>query len=469
VSARESAPFEFLLGLLALVTIWALIAIAPPLPAAFAGLGAIATTLLFLPDGLDMLMRLYLRSRLVRGPSLGQEPAASTSFDVPDFSAHRKQLHLRQWAILLSVHDLAGEMQSFLTTVENYRDILWVIDDCSSDRTADLLEGAGVSCIRGTVNRHKPGAIQQLLEQLPPEIETVLVMDPDTRIVSDRATIEGLIFDFQRSGLAAMTPRIDVRKDGLVASLQRFEYFLALGLGRKSMGRFAVTSGVSFYRRRDLEFALHEHSLSVYAEDLETALILLAADRDCYYDDRVIFETEGMTTWSRIFSQRAGWAYGLARVYFSRLAEIRRIAGRGAFAFYQFVLYLGGLCLLGQPLRLIAGGVILLSLVSGFLELSGLGGAATQLIDTSQFLIFYGIYFAIALLTLGLAVPRGERLHLLPMVPLYGFYVLFLIVPISLGYLNWLSLRVAGRRVFRDHYQDEASLRARHQQSAGAA
>ena len=45
-----------------------------------------------------------------------------------------------------------------------------------------------------------------------------------------------------------------------------------------------------------------------------------------------------------------------------------------------------------------------------------------------------------------------------PIVPLYFFYAAFHIVPASVGYLNWLSLRIRGRRLFADHYQDETSL-----------
>ena len=42
---------------------------------------------------------------------------------------------------------------------------------------------------------------------------------------------------------------------------------------------------------------------------------------------------------------------------------------------------------------------------------------------------------------------------------MYFFYALMQILPNTVGYANWLSLRLWGRRVFADHYQDEESLR----------
>jgi hypothetical protein len=43
-------------------------------------------------------------------------------------------------------------------------------------------------------------------------------------------------------------------------------------------------------------------------------------------------------------------------------------------------------------------------------------------------------------------------------VPLYFFYAVAQIVPVSVGYANWLSLRLRGKRLFADHYQEEATL-----------
>ena len=34
------------------------------------------------------------------------------------------------------------------------------------------------------------------------------------------------------------------------------------------------------------------------------------------------------------------------------------------------------------------------------------------------------------------------------------------IVPMTVGFINWVTLQMLGRRVYRDHYESDASLRA---------
>lgn len=63
--------------------------------------------------------------------------------------------------------------------MQPFRDRLCLIDDCSTDYTSALIRQAGFRCIRGERNRKKPGAIRTLLDALPPEVETVVGLDPD--------------------------------------------------------------------------------------------------------------------------------------------------------------------------------------------------------------------------------------------------------------------------------------------------
>src|SRR6202034_3886935 len=96
--------------------------------------------------------------------------------------------------------------------------------------------------------------------------------------------VERFVSDFQLSGAAAACPRIMIEPDGFLARFQAFEYALAFRIGRASLADFSITSGVSLYRRDALQRALQEHSLSVYAEDFENAIILLSHGERIYYD-----------------------------------------------------------------------------------------------------------------------------------------------------------------------------------------
>ncbi len=110
-----------------------------------------------------------------------------------------------------------------------------------------------------------------------------MVIDPDIRIrgLDEGSSIDlnRFVSDFQQSGAAAACPRIMIEPDGFLARFQAFEYALAFRVGRESLSDFSITSGVSFYRRSALARALAEHSLSVYAEDFENAVILLSPRR----------------------------------------------------------------------------------------------------------------------------------------------------------------------------------------------
>ncbi len=465
MNRRPTNRWSLALALAALATGWAIVA-------ASVGLGPVAVTAAYLSlvlvsslDLLDYLVRLYVVN--FSSTPGGAHPARMA----PSFSPVQKRLHVRPYALVVSVYNEAAEIAGFLSAMEPFRNRLWIVDDGSTDDTLSLLEGAGYRCIPGHVNRKKPGAIRRLLRSLPREIETVVVLDPDIRPAGWANTVSGaldsVVFDLQRSRAAGVTPLITVRAGGLLALFQRFEYFMALAIGRRSLGDSAVSSGIAVYQRAALERALARHSLSVYAEDLELSLLLLGEGEQIYYDGRLEVETGGQETFAALFSQRVGWAYGLLRTYTLRFREVRRISARGPFLAYQFLGYFGVVSILLQPLRLAAALALAVSFVNGLGDLAG-AAAIPELAfaPPSLFVLTYAHYLVLALLALMTAVPPGKRLELIGVVPLYMFYAVGLAIPTTVGYLNWFLIKTIGRRLYRDHYQDERSLR---EEAAGAA
>jgi cellulose synthase/poly-beta-1,6-N-acetylglucosamine synthase-like glycosyltransferase len=413
-------------------------------------------------DFLDLVLRAWFRRRHTRGAQ-GEASPTSVPLEVGRFTPYQMRLHLRPYALLVSVHNAEEELDDFLEAIAPYRDRLWVIDDASTDDTWFRLRQAGVQCIRGDPNRKKPGAIKELLAHLPPDVATVVVLDPDVRILDAAAggipDLERVVFEFQRSRRAAACPRIVVRPDGWLAQLQALEYCIGLGLGRKSLGDHCITSGVALYRRDALAGALEEHTLSVYAEDLKNALILLGRGESIYYDERLVIETAAKRTWRAWFSQRVGWHYGLLKVYRENFRDVRRSANGRPFFIYQYLVYMGGFTLLLHPFRLLSLGILTLSTANGLDLLLGLDWVPdAPVTEPAYFLFAYLNYTALTLAASSLATTRfREWRRLLPVTPLYFFYVLFLILPATLGYANWFSLRLMGRRLYRDHFQDEES------------
>lgn len=424
-------------------------------------LGYLLASLVVFVDLIDLVVRAFVARR---DPG-GREPSTSIPLRSGGFTPFQMRLHLQPYALLVSLHNAEDEMDDFLEAMAAHRDRLWVIDDASTDHTWFRLERSGVRCFRSPVNLKKPGAIKELLSRLPPEIATVVVLDPDVRFLAGErrgiSNLERVVFEFQRSGMAATSPRIVVREDGWLARLQQFEYDLACRLGRMSLADHGVTSGVAIYRRDALELALRQHSLSVYAEDLRNALILLGRGEGVYYDDRLVAETEGKRTWRTWFSQRVGWSYGLIRVYLENFADVRGASRGGLFYRYQYLVYMGLFALVLHPLRVLSLLLLVVSTANGLDGLLGLNwipdGPAT---DPAYFILAYVKYTGYALLASSLlAKDPSEWLALVPTVPIYFFYGLTQILPATLGYANWVSLQFGGPRVYRDHYQDEGSLR----------
>jgi glycosyltransferase involved in cell wall biosynthesis len=416
----------------------------------------IAVSLLVFLDFIDILVRLHV-ARLTASAD-----GTSIPLDIGEFTPRQMKLHLRPWALIVSVHNLEDDLDAFLESMERYRDRLWVIDDASTDGTFVRLRQAGVQCIRGSVNRKKPGALKELLRHLPPDVETIGILDPDVHIRNNSANelsdLERSLFVFQRSGCAAMCPRIEVRQDGWLARLQGLEYAITFAVGRRSLADRSVTSGVAFYRRDALEHVFERHKLSVYAEDLRNALLLLGHGEQIYYDERLSVDTIGKRTLHSWFSQRVGWFFGLIRVYQDSFDDIRRIAGRHPFFVYHYVFYMGICALALHPLKLVALALSAAGIANGFDDLLGLGVIPnTPWTDPAYFVLAYLKY---TLLTAGLLafVVKGDRKHLAGSVPLFYLYQLLHIIPVTVGYANWLALRFLGRRVYRDHFQDEESL-----------
>jgi cellulose synthase/poly-beta-1,6-N-acetylglucosamine synthase-like glycosyltransferase len=447
-----------------LLTIWIVLAAANVQAASVSLLIYGLANLIVYTDALDLFLRLHVRRRHTATAS----PSADTrnvSIDLVGSlpGGIRRMVPLRPYAIVASVFNLGDRLDEFTESFAAYRDRVWLISDGSTDSTVTRLLQDGWRCFDDGVNRRKPAALRLLLERLPAHIETVMVIDPDIRIRGlsggSSAELERVIGDFQQSGAAAVCPRVMIEPDGLLARFQAFEYALAFRVGRESLADYSITSGVSIYRRDALWRALREHSLSVYAEDLENAVILLSQDERIYYDGRLVVSTEGPGTLGRWFSQRVGWYHGLLKVYSERLGAIWRISKRTPFAGYHFVIYIGGLSLVLHLVKIFSALLLLLSLIGGFDSLFLVHLLPRNaLTSPSYFIGAVGSYLALGVIALFTVVPKSERAYVAPIVPLYLLYALTHLLPMTVGFGNFIAVRLWGRRLYKDHYErDPAS------------
>jgi len=409
-------------------------------------------------DVIDLLGRMW--ARRING---SQFQGPSIDLCLPEISQTEIALTMAPYAIVASVHDAADDIDRFIAAMQPFKDRMWLIDDGSRDDTLRRLRLLGWNCIDGGINRKKPGALMHLLRLLPAEIETVLVLDPDVKLVADpgsaRPLMDRVICDLQRSGAAALTPRFVVYRHGWLEECQALEYELCCGLGRRSLGDICTNSGVSIYRRSALQSVLSRHTLSVYAEDFENSLLLLSAGERVYYDDRLVFSTEPKRTWVALFSQRVGWAFGWGRLFVERLPLLLRIARRGPLATYQYLIYLGFNGIVMLPMKLLSAAILAASLLKGVDDLLG-----TQLMpdrDWNQPILFALSYVktsVVLCIACAVALPRADRLRHAAILPFYCMYSILQFIPITVGFLNVATMRLFGRRLYADHYDNNPQV-----------
>ncbi|HEY6451638.1 MAG TPA: glycosyltransferase family 2 protein [Steroidobacteraceae bacterium] len=457
------------LAVCALLAGWIALAVINAHAVGFSILVFALANLIVYTDAIDYALRLYMRRRHVASAGAELEGAQNGELSI-NLAAIlpprvRRAVPPSPYAIVASVFNLEDRLDEFMAAFARYRQRVWLISDGSTDNTVLRLRQAGWRCLEETTNRRKPAALRRLLERLPAQIETVMVIDPDIRI---RGTDEGssidverFVSDFQQSGAAAACPRIMIEPDGFLARFQAFEYALAFRVGRESLADFSITSGVSFYRRNALQRVLREHSLSVYAEDLENAFILLGQGERIYYDGRLVVSTEGPGTLQHWFSQRVGWYHGFIKVYVERFTQVLRVSRRSPFAAYHYLVYLGGLSLAMHLVKMVSAALLLLSFCRGIdaLLLDDLVPQGT-LTNPEYFTAALGSYLALGVIALFSSVPKSERAYAAPVVPLYLCYALTHIVPMTLGFANFFALKLFRRRIYQDHYESPVDPRA---------
>src|SRR5256714_9026735 len=387
--------------------------------------------LIVFADAIDFALRLYVHRRHTAVASeLGGADMRQLSIDLAGARGGRTgAVAVRPYAIVASIFNLEDRLDEFMERLQPYRDHVWLISDGSTDNTGKRLRQAGWRCLDDDVNRHKSAALRRLLTTLPARIETVMVIDPDVKICGrhegSAVELERVIADLQRSGAAAVCPRIAIEQDGFLARFQALEYTLACVAGRRSLADYGVTAGVSIYRRDALEHALDQHSRSIYAEDFENAVILLRDGERIYYDGRLVVSTQGPGTLRKWFSQRVGWYYGLLRVYTLRFHELWRIGRRAPFAMYNFIAYVGVLALGLHVLRVVSAVLLLVSVAASLDHLFVFNLLPTgRAINPVYFAGAIGSYLALGVVALFTVVPKSERAYIAPIVPIYFLYVL---------------------------------------------
>jgi len=181
---------------------------------------------LYIPivDTIDMLIRMGYRHKFARQ---GKKSATG------EMSVEAAQRMIKPYKILMSVHNLASHFGEFKANLKifGYENVL-VVDDTSTDSTAALLKQEGIPFISNKTNWQKPASILRGLRTLPPEIKTVIVIDPDAKLLNlnpkeygkEISDFQEVLMDFQASDADACAVRVLAHCNSVLESLQNFEF-----------------------------------------------------------------------------------------------------------------------------------------------------------------------------------------------------------------------------------------------------
>ncbi len=225
-----------------------------------------------------------------------------------------------------------------------------VVDDGSSDGTAEVVQGLAVSQV--TVirqpNRGKAEALNRGIAAARHDI--IVTVDADT--VFEPSTLRRLIQPFDRANVGAVSGNTKIgNRRGLLGRWQHIEYVIGFNLDRRFYEVLrcmpTVPGAIGAFRRATLA-EVGGVSGATLAEDTDLTMAIGRAGWDVAYVGNARAWTEAPASLGGLWRQRYRWAYGtLQAVWKHRRAVLRRgdRIGRRAIPYlvlFQVVLPLAG-------------------------------------------------------------------------------------------------------------------------------
>ncbi|MEV5952930.1 bifunctional polysaccharide deacetylase/glycosyltransferase family 2 protein [Streptomyces sp. NPDC051987] len=207
-----------------------------------------------------------------------------------------------------------------------------VVDDGSTDGTADLVESLGLPGVRVIRQRNagKPAALNTGLAAA--SCELVVMVDGDTVFEPD--TVRRIVQPFAdpRTGAVSGNAKV-VNRGGLLGRWQHIEYVVGFNLDRRLFDLAecmpTVPGAVGAFRRRAL-LALGGVSDVTLAEDTDLTMALCRAGWRVVYEEGAVAWTEAPASLGALWRQRYRWCYGTLQAMWKHRGALtqRGSAGR---------------------------------------------------------------------------------------------------------------------------------------------
>ena len=204
-----------------------------------------------------------------------------------------------------------------------------VVDDGSSDGTAELVESLALPAVRviRQPNSGKPIALNTGVARARHDL--VVMMDGDTVFQPD--TVGRLVAPFADPRVGAVAGNVKVaNRTALIPRLQHIEYVVGFGVDRRvqdTLGAITTIPGAAGAFRRQAVLDVGGLSLDTLAEDTDLTIALGREGWRVVYEERAIAWTEAPTTLTQLWRQRYRWTYGTMQAVWKHRRALRE---RGA-------------------------------------------------------------------------------------------------------------------------------------------
>jgi cellulose synthase/poly-beta-1,6-N-acetylglucosamine synthase-like glycosyltransferase/peptidoglycan/xylan/chitin deacetylase (PgdA/CDA1 family) len=228
---------------------------------------------------------------------------------------------------------IAATVQSLFTSGYPDLDIV-VVDDGSTDRTADIVAGLGLPGVRliRQANAGKPAALNAGIRLA--RHDTLVLVDADT--LFEPGAVQALVAPFataRRSMVGAVSGNTKVgNRRGLLGGWQHLEYVIGFNLDRRMYDILqcmpTVPGAIGAFRREALE-AVGGVSADTLAEDTDLTMAICRAGWRVIYVPEARAWTEAPAALGQLWRQRYRWCYGTMQAMWKHRAAVRESGAAG--------------------------------------------------------------------------------------------------------------------------------------------
>ncbi|GIG61360.1 hypothetical protein Lfu02_57320 [Longispora fulva] len=242
--------------------------------------------------------------------------------------------HTPAVSVIVPAHNeaanIAAVIESLVATAYPDLEVI-VVDDGSTDDTADIVERLGLPGVRviRQANAGKASALQAGIDAARHDL--VVLVDGDT--ILEPETLHLMVRPFRDTMVGAVAGNAKVaNRGGLLGRWQHLEYVIAFNLDRRVFEVAScmptVPGALGAFRRTALT-AAGGLSVATLAEDTDLTMAVCRAGWKVVYEDAACAWTEAPSSWQSLWRQRYRWCYGTMQAMWKHRAAFRESGAAG--------------------------------------------------------------------------------------------------------------------------------------------